>query len=351
MKIIFIDDIRVPMFKFIYDDVKGHFEVIRASTPDELRKALDENDDVDYIFGFMGAGFKYWMSNTALLKNIFISIADVAKGEISVRSGFKRVARCIMDLHGAMDIEFKEMLTSNEIKVPVFDIFTDTNDRPRTFNMTIYIYVWYVEKMSEPAFAKSPNPERAIFAGMAASPKVFYPLPDVEQDIDVSFLGSTIHYRERKKYFEILEEMARRNNFTCKIFESKPWQWKYSIEEINKLYNRSKINIAFAPTTSYGRRVNLRTFEIPMAGGFQLMQYSPYIPIYFEEGKEIVSWKDKKDLERKVDYYLSHDEEREKIARAGYERAIKDHTWIKRFKYVIKEIEARESGKSSIPQI
>jgi len=348
MKIIFTNDIRVPMFKFIYDDVREHFEVILASTPNELRKALTENDDVDYIFGIMGAGTKYWMSNTDLLKNMFISIAEVAKGDINIRSGFKRVARDIMDLHRAKDIEFKKMVTSNEIKVPVFDIFTDNNDRPRVFNMTKYIWVWNVEKLSEPAFAKSPNPERAIFAGMAASPKVFHPLLDVEQDIDVSFLGSTINYGERKRYFEILEDMARRNNFTCKIFESKigVGQFKYSIEEINKLYNRTKIDIAFAPTTSYGRKINLRTFEIPMAGGFQLMQYSPYIHLYFEEDNEIVCWKDKKDLERKIKYYLSHEEERKKIARAGYERAIKEHTWIKRFKYVIKEIEVRESGKS-----
>ena len=345
MKIIYTRDTRVPMFKFIYDDMNENFDVILVSTLTELKKALNENDDVDYIFGTMGVELEYWMPNTTIFKIILASFANVAKGDIKIRSGVKRVVRCLMYLHREQSYEFKDMVTSNEIKIPVFDIYADSNDRPCVFNMTEHTYVWYVEKMSEPAFNKSPTPKKAIFAGMAASPKVFYPLPDVKPDIDVSFIGSTVHYRERKKYFEILEEMGHQNNFTCKILESKPWGWKYSIEEINELYNRSKINISFAPTTTYGRRINLRTFEIPMAGGFQLMQHSPYIPLYFDEGKEIVSWKGKKDLEQKIKYYLSHEEERRKIAQAGYERAIKDHTWMKRIDYVIKEIEACEGKK------
>ncbi|MCK4826027.1 glycosyltransferase family 1 protein, partial [bacterium] len=32
-----------------------------------------------------------------------------------------------------------------------------------------------------------------------------------------------------------------------------------------------------------------------------------------------------------VHYYMSNDIERERIARAGYERAIRDHTWQRRF--------------------
>jgi len=44
---------------------------------------------------------------------------------------------------------------------------------------------------------------------------------------------------------------------------------------------------------------------------------------------------------QKVRYYLDHDEEREHIARAGRERALRDHTWKQRFQAMFAKLEAR----------
>jgi hypothetical protein len=46
---------------------------------------------------------------------------------------------------------------------------------------------------------------------------------------------------------------------------------------------------------------------------------------FFEVGREIDVFYDKEELLEKVKYYLVHEEEREKIARKGYERAVKDY--------------------------
>jgi len=44
------------------------------------------------------------------------------------------------------------------------------------------------------------------------------------------------------------------------------------------------------------------------------------------------------DLKEKIDYYLEHDKEREKIARAGQRRTLRDHTYKNRVKDIIKII-------------
>lgn len=75
---------------------------------------------------------------------------------------------------------------------------------------------------------------------------------------------------------------------------------------------------------------NMRTFEIPATGAFQMIDHVN--PEWFVEGKEIVVFRTMKDLKKKIFYYLSHKKEREKIAQAGFKRALTDHTYIARFK-------------------
>ena len=47
---------------------------------------------------------------------------------------------------------------------------------------------------------------------------------------------------------------------------------------------------------------------------------------------------DRYDLIEKVRYYLTHEDERAAIARAGYERTMRDHTYARRFSEIFKQI-------------
>ncbi|MBM3886595.1 glycosyltransferase [Candidatus Dependentiae bacterium] len=74
-----------------------------------------------------------------------------------------------------------------------------------------------------------------------------------------------------------------------------------------------------------------RNFEIPGCGGFLLTADADNLRDYYIDGKEIVIFKDVPDLIEKARYYLAHEDERVAIAKAGYERTIREHTYEKRF--------------------
>ncbi len=104
-----------------------------------------------------------------------------------------------------------------------------------------------------------------------------------------------------------------------------------------EITNRSKINLTFsglAETTRLTRKYQIhkrkkqlkgRIEESIICGGFVLSEYAPGLENLFEIGMEINVFHDKEELLEKVKYYLKHEEERESIARRGYERAKRDY--------------------------
>jgi spore maturation protein CgeB len=116
-----------------------------------------------------------------------------------------------------------------------------------------------------------------------------------------------------------------------------------SDEDMIKLYSRSKINLGFSScgeTHQSGERilqVRLRDFEVPMSGGFYMVEYMEELEEFFEIDKELVCYDSPQDLAKKIKYYLTHDDEREQIRKAGYERCLREHTWHQRFEMVFEK--------------
>lgn len=114
--------------------------------------------------------------------------------------------------------------------------------------------------------------------------------------------------------------------------------------EIVQMYSRSKINLGFSTCGSTQEteerilQIRLRDFEVPMSGGFYMVEYMDELAEFFEIGKEIVCYTDALDLANKIKYYLHHDNEREAIRKAGFERCRRDHTWAKRFEMAFREM-------------
>ncbi len=108
-----------------------------------------------------------------------------------------------------------------------------------------------------------------------------------------------------------------------------------------QIFNKSKINIGFSGCATDDNeqrilQIRLRDFEIPMSGGFYLVEYFSELEEFYDIDKEIVCYRNKHDMLEKIKYYLTHDKEREKIRIAGYNRARRDHTWKRRFETAFK---------------
>jgi len=123
----------------------------------------------------------------------------------------------------------------------------------------------------------------------------------------------------------------------------------FNIKEIAKIFLNKRSDGSFrlhSPLRWYDNAKSLwnkrreqikgRNFEIPGCGGFLLTADADNLRDYYEDGKEIVIFKDEKDLIEKIRYYLLHDSEREAIARRGYERTVREHTYEKRFNEIFK---------------
>lgn len=93
--------------------------------------------------------------------------------------------------------------------------------------------------------------------------------------------------------------------------------------EVPFIFQNSRINLNITSKTIESG-IPQRVFDILSCGGFCMTNYQPEIAEYFVDGQELVMYTDMKDLINKVDYYLTHEEERRQIAINGCRKVLSD---------------------------
>ena len=83
-----------------------------------------------------------------------------------------------------------------------------------------------------------------------------------------------------------------------------------------------------------------RIYEMTGRGGFFITPSVDGLEEEFEDGKHIICYEDKNfdDLKSKIDYYLEHDDEREKIRKAGFEHCKNNFTYKHRCQELLNKI-------------
>ena len=101
-----------------------------------------------------------------------------------------------------------------------------------------------------------------------------------------------------------------------------------------EMYRRARIALAPADWESnYTPMVKLRSLEIASMGPLQIMEQCEDLQDYFEDDKEVISYRahDWNQLVELIKQYLTDEQKRAKVARAGFDRLVKDHVWSVRW--------------------
>ncbi|MEK7187946.1 MAG: glycosyltransferase [Patescibacteria group bacterium] len=189
----------------------------------------------------------------------------------------------------------------------------------------------------------------------------------MNQDIDVSFVGQYKPGRGR------IVQMLERQGIAVQAYGFGWPRGGVSHEEMLQIFSRSRINLNLNERPSrFEARVlarlflrksidrlvlsphlvenaqawwhfsvphtHARPFELAGCGAFVISGKSANIKQYYVPGQEMEFYETPEELVKKVRYYLDHTEQRKQIAKAGYERTIRDHTYEKRFREIFSRI-------------
>lgn len=105
--------------------------------------------------------------------------------------------------------------------------------------------------------------------------------------------------------------------------------------EMPKIFRLSKINLNI--TRIYvDSGLPMRVFDVLGSKGFLVTNYKDDLSKFFIDGKELIIYRDLKDLKDISEFYVNHELEREEIINQGYLKVKKEHTFEVRLKEIMK---------------
>lgn len=199
--------------------------------------------------------------------------------------------------------------------------------------------------------------QRVYYLPLGVNPSEFRPMnPPRAMRKEISFVGSA--YWKRVEFFnQTAPYLASKDTLISGIWweRLKDFQllkpkitlgrWMDPLETAHT-YNGSKIvinmhrahddetfnnNSALIPAYS----PNPRTFEISACATLQLTDIRDDLALYYTPGVEIVTYSSPQEMIEKIEYYLTHEDERREIALRGMARTRREHTYTHRLNVML----------------
>ena len=174
---------------------------------------------------------------------------------------------------------------------------------------------------------------KSDFLQIGIDPKVFkYWWDNPEREHDIVYMGNNYRNQFPESSARISMIHFLRSNYGTRFFLfGNGWEnvdGENNANQISqsKIYNKTKIGINFSQFNSE-RYTSDRMFRILASGCMCLSHHYKGIEKDFQIGKHLDSFFNLNDLKSKIDYYLSHDDEREKISYAGYSYCHENFTY------------------------
>jgi len=229
----------------------------------------------------------------------------------------------------------KEALTSLKRVCPAVTMnwFCDSHFRYESFDSKWAPYLDFcitTASSAQKKFARDGFGGKVIKSQWFASPN-YRRIEGVEKDVPVSFIGQP--HGDRRAVIDRL----RAAGIKVEVYGT-GWGRRLSFEEMIMMFNRTKVNLNLNNAADARfKQIKGRNFEVPACGGFLLTGAPENLPEYYEPGMEVAVFGDVTDMIEKVRYYLKNEAERERVALAGYERTMKEHTSEHRLNAIFSE--------------
>ncbi len=109
-------------------------------------------------------------------------------------------------------------------------------------------------------------------------------------------------------------------------------------EDYAKVSKLSKVFLAFDSQPHIRKSMSARMYTAVGCGAFYMCRHIDGIEEVLEPGKEIVTFDSDQKMMEMIKYYLNNEEARKKIAEAGKERILRDHTYEVRTRQMLEII-------------
>jgi len=167
-----------------------------------------------------------------------------------------------------------------------------------------------------------------------------------QKDMDFTFVGRIYGYRNRdcrylrrKAGLRVYGAGARLVNLGfssfrgCSRIPGLMGQPIADYAKVNEIWNRSRISYTPLGSSIDPRALQIkgRVFQMGLSGTLMLCDNHPELARYYEPGKDFVAFEDLEDCVEKAKYYLAHEAERARIAKAYHDRTKAQHLWQLRF--------------------
>jgi hypothetical protein len=178
---------------------------------------------------------------------------------------------------------------------------------------------------------------------LAFEPAVLQRLGPRTSEIPVSFVGSlSPDHRERVGLLERLctaVDLAVWGPGVDGLARDSPIRSHYRGSawgiEMYEILNSSRITVNHHIGVAERYANNMRLFEATGVGTLLVTDQKANLEQLFEPGKELLAYRTPEECSEMIAYYLERDVDRETIARAGQQRALREHTYYQRMRELL----------------
>jgi spore maturation protein CgeB len=246
-----------------------------------------------------------------------------------------RANAILVQLHTPLPIETLVRLRDHA-PVVVAQIASEepSEDVLRAFDLVLTSFPHYVERLRERGIGSAYLP-------LGFDPRVTDRLGAVERTAPAVFVGN-VGLSQHGRGSRVLEQAAREAPIEFWGYgagdwpEDSPLRQRFHGEawgiDMYRVLASARIVVNRHIDVAEGHANNMRLFEATGTGGLLLTDQASNLSELFEVGREVVTYADAADLSGKIAHYLEHEEERARIATAGRDRTLRDHTWAVRMR-------------------